>query len=65
MLKYCAKCKVDLDCVKTGVVLRWGIGHCYNADRFKCPKCGNEIFITAPQSFFQTDTDPQKTVQMD
>ena len=65
MMKFCTHCKKELDCVKNGLVLKWGVGHCYSADRFKCPTCGIEVYITAPKSFFQTDTDPSTTIQMD
>jgi predicted RNA-binding Zn-ribbon protein involved in translation (DUF1610 family) len=30
-------------CMKTGVAVDFGLGHCYAGDRFECPKCKANI----------------------
>jgi len=39
----CAKCRQEMMCLKTGVVVHYGGGHCYSGDRFGCPECGAEV----------------------
>jgi hypothetical protein len=49
---FCVECKVSFRCEANGVVLYYGGGHCYRGDKFKCPKCGNEILSGFSGSFF-------------
>ena len=39
----CVPCRKDMRCVKTGVVVHWGNGHCYAGDRFACTNCPADI----------------------
>lgn len=43
----CVKCRIEMNCDKTGVGADFGGGHVYRGDRFKCPTCGLEILATA------------------
>ena len=54
----CEGCKTEMVCAKNGVIAKWGEGHCYSSDRFRCPKCGECILITAQQGFYSKEEFP-------
>lgn len=47
----CLKCKKEMTCVKTGLILRWNGSHCYASDAFECKVCGAIIANANDQSF--------------
>ena len=62
---FCAKCKRELTAKKNGIILRWGVGHCYAGDLFECPECKMETILTADESFFSINVDSNVLLQMD
>ena len=46
-MNICLKCKVELQCVKTGVVAVFSGDHCYAGDAFECPNCKAQTLVTA------------------
>ena len=51
----CFKCRVEMDCVKTGVAVDFGCGHCYAGDRFQCPRCKAHIVRAVGVSHYDPD----------
>lgn len=62
---FCAKCKRELTAKKNGIILRWGVGHCYAGDLFECPECEAQVVVTGRESFFSVNVDPSVLIQMD
>lgn len=54
-MKICIECLKEMPCVKTGVVLHFGHGHCYSADIFRCSKCGATIANSNETSYHLDD----------
>ena len=50
----CVKCKKEMTCVKTGLVLRWNGSHCYASDSFECKECGAVVANANENSFHYT-----------
>lgn len=46
----CSKCRVEMTCNKTGVVVLWGLDHGRSGDEYKCPKCGSKTIHANAQS---------------
>lgn len=65
-MNVCARCKREMRCKKNGIIVRYGIGHCYAGDKFECPECGAEVVICNQAPFF-SDKEPNKDIllQMD
>ena len=42
-MNVCASCRVEMQCVKTGVRCVFGTDHVYAGDKFRCPSCGGEF----------------------
>jgi len=65
-MQVCVKCTREMRCKKTGVIVRWGIGHCYAGDSFECPDCGATIVVTNQNNFFSDkEVNPDRLIQMD
>jgi predicted RNA-binding Zn-ribbon protein involved in translation (DUF1610 family) len=47
---YCAKCKKEMTCKKTGVDVRFHGEWAYRGDLFVCKSCGNETIHTSSNS---------------
>jgi hypothetical protein len=50
-MNICPICRREMTCVKTGVTVHFGGGHCYAGDRFRCPKCQSEVVVCNNQSY--------------
>ena len=50
----CTKCKKRMRCDRNGMIARWGSGHCYRGDRYKCSECAAEIIVCNPESYYST-----------
>lgn len=50
----CTKCKIRMRCQKNGMIVRFGIGHCYRGDLFKCSECEAEIVVCNPEPYYST-----------
>jgi hypothetical protein len=48
----CIKCKKEMTCIKTGLILRWHGSHCYASDAFECKECGAVVANTSENSFY-------------
>lgn len=51
----CAKCKKEMQCVKTGVGADFGFGHVYAGDKFTCYDCGAEVIKTNPEPHYDPE----------
>ncbi len=49
-MKFCGACKVEMRCDKNDVpvelVASFGSYQLWNADRWKCPQCGQTVLLT-------------------
>lgn len=53
MTMICAKCRKEMQCLKTGVYAAWNLRHhCYAGDLFECPQCGCQVIKTAGTSMY-------------
>lgn len=48
----CCNCRKEMRCDKNGVAADFGFGHCYAADRYKCPSCGVLVLDTVEKPHF-------------
>ena len=64
-MNICTKCEREMRCETTGMIVRYGIGHCYAGDKFKCPDCEAEIVVCNVNSFHsEKEVNPEKLLQM-
>lgn len=61
-MKICTECLSELRCIKTGVVLYYGNGHCYSGDKFQCPQCQFSIIDANGSSFYHKDISDFKDI---
>ena len=64
-MKVCAKCLKEMYCLKTGVTVRYGIGHCYRGDKFACRGCGAQVVLCRDVPFHsEVDWPEDELIQM-
>lgn len=64
-MKVCTRCKKELTCVKTGITIRYGEGHCFRGDEYQCAVCGCRVAVCNPSPFHDTREWPDdELVQM-
>ena len=37
----CNRCRIEMRCYKTGIVLVWDQNYCKRGDAYECPRCGS------------------------
>lgn len=47
----CAKCREEMSCSRTGVLVVWEGGHAYAGDEYQCRSCEARAIMTGPQPF--------------
>ena len=58
-MKICAKCKVEMRCVKNGIIVRFGEDCCYSGDAYECPDCHAKIVTGFGERFYSTRPWPE------
>lgn len=48
----CPKCRMEMQCVMNGVRAKYGCGHIYSGDKYRCKKCGGETVVTSAVPYF-------------
>ena len=67
----CSKCKEEMLCKRTGVVVVWSFAHARKGDEYECGSCGSTTISANPQSYHLSPLERQhaeesgKLVQMD
>lgn len=46
----CAVCATEMQCTKTGIVVRWRGHYAKRGDRFQCPVCRAEVVRVADRA---------------
>lgn len=42
----CVNCQKEMKCIETGTGVRYGDGHVYPGDMFRCPQCMATVILT-------------------
>ncbi len=62
----CKPCKTEMECSKTGIVMRWHGTHCKRGDAYMCPSCGAEsINVLYNTGSYHEDTPVEGEVYLD